>query len=165
MKFTIPGEPVGKERPRGGKGNFYTPERTVAYERLVRHCYRAAAGDYFGSMPIRIDITAYYRIPESESKVKREKMERGTLLPTKRPDFDNVAKIVCDALNDLAYRDDAQIAEAHFCKRYSKEPRVEVNISTVEDDCGSCIFSPPSSLDGKPCSYCDTSTSYYQRKE
>ena len=132
MEFTIPGEPVGKGRPRRGKGHFYTPERTEAYEQLVRHIYRAKGGDHFSSLPVRVEINAYYEIPASASRVRRRKMDNGELLPTKKPDFDNVAKIICDALNGIAYNDDSQVVEAIVKKRYSTQPRVDVLVEAVE---------------------------------
>lgn len=41
IKFIIPGEPQGKARPRvvrmkSGRSMSYTPDKTVAYEELVR---------------------------------------------------------------------------------------------------------------------------------
>ena len=49
--------------------------------------------------------------------------------PTRKPDFDNIGKIICDALNGIAYRDDAQIVDALVRKFYSDTPRVIVEIS------------------------------------
>lgn len=40
---------------------------------------------------------------------RREAMIAGTIRPTKKPDADNVLKIVTDSLNDIAYYDDAQM--------------------------------------------------------
>ena len=47
IKFTIPGKPFGKQRPRVTKvGNYsktYTPTETVAYENLVKLYYTEVA--------------------------------------------------------------------------------------------------------------------------
>ena len=59
-------------------------------------------------------------------------MERGFELPTKKPDTDNIAKIILDSLNGIAYHDDAQIVRLTVQKSYSREPRVLVEISEVE---------------------------------
>ena len=34
-------------------------------------------------------------------------MFKGEMLPTKKPDVDNIIKIILDSLNGLAYKDDA----------------------------------------------------------
>ena len=49
--------------------------------------------------PILICITACFK------KAKTNKMDS----PTLKPDADNIAKAVCDALNGIAYKDDKQI--------------------------------------------------------
>ena len=58
-------------------------------------------------------------------------MERGLILPTKKPDADNIAKAILDALNGLAYYDDAQVVHLEVQKRYSNEPRAEVFINDI----------------------------------
>lgn len=73
-------------------------------------------------------IVAYFPIPKSTSKKKRQLMLEGQIRPTKKPDFDNIGKIVCDALNTVAYHDDVQIVDAQVRKFYSEEPRVVVTI-------------------------------------
>ena len=42
-----------------------------------------------------------------------------------------LGKIICDALNGIAYRDDAQIVDALVRKFYSDTPRVIVEISDI----------------------------------
>lgn len=59
-------------------------------------------------------------------------MISGALLPTKKPDLDNVAKIVCDALNGVAYKDDAQIVDLKVHKYFSETPEVVVVIMADE---------------------------------
>ena len=58
-------------------------------------------------------------------------MERGLIFPTKKPDTDNIAKAILDALNGLAYYDDAQVVNLEVQKRYSNEPRAEVFINDI----------------------------------
>jgi Holliday junction resolvase RusA-like endonuclease len=60
-------------------------------------------------------------------------MESGELRPVKKPDMDNVLKVVADALNSVAYRDDTQIVDCQLRKFYDKQPRVEVIILTVNN--------------------------------
>lgn len=135
--FEIPGAPEGKARPRVLRcGRAYTPQRTRVYEDLVRSCYESAImgvkqGKDGGGDAFRVEIYAYYPIPQSASKRKKTAMEAGELLPTKKPDWDNVGKIVCDALNGCAWKDDSQIVDAVVHKRYAAVPRVVVEIERI----------------------------------
>lgn len=137
MKFTIPGEPQGKARPRVVRnGNFtraYTPEKTASYENLVRLEYQRQCGSRFydKEIPLAVTITAHFAPPASASKRKLAAMLDKLLFPMKKPDLDNVAKIVCDALNGIAYHDDAQIVALHVRKLYAVMPKVDVEISEV----------------------------------
>lgn len=134
--FTIAGEPMGKGRPQfstyGGRITARTPQRTVAYENLVKMEYKAQAGLQFpDDAMLSVRIFAYLSIPKSVSKKKRTAMLEGLIRPTKKPDHDNIGKIVCDALNGIAYRDDAQIVDSLVRKFYSDKPCVLVEISDI----------------------------------
>ena len=137
IKFTIPGEPKGKGRPRvvnrGGFSKAYTPKDTVAYENLVRLEYGYQVKDFKFPDGAQLDmrIQAFYGIPKSASKKKRGLMLEGMLRPTKKPDMDNVVKIIADSLNQIAYKDDTQIVDCQCRKFYGEEPRVEVMIQEV----------------------------------
>ncbi len=58
-------------------------------------------------------------------------MLNGIIRPTKRPDFDNIGKIICDSLNMIAYHDDSAIVDGRVRKFYSDVPRVEVIIKSI----------------------------------
>lgn len=133
VNFTIPGEPRGKARPRWGNGRTYTPRKTVEYEKRVKSCFLSAGGKLLDG-EIRAELRAYYGIPKSASKRARADMLCGKTRPTKKPDLDNVAKIVLDSLNGLAYKDDAAVVELTAEKHYSETPRVEVRMEAKE--CG-----------------------------
>ncbi len=128
--LTIPGKPLGKQRPRVLKsGITYTPKKTVNYETLVRMLYiekYTCAKPFTG--PVCMLIRAYYQIPKSASKKRKKAMREQNILPTIRPDVDNIIKIIADALNGLAYDDDKQIVSCCFSKFYSDTPRAEVDI-------------------------------------
>ena len=138
-RFTVWGEPKGKGRPRFMRvGKFvktYTPEDTVNFETLVKLEYRSQCKDIFfpEGTPLVLCVDYYLSIPKSTSKKKRLKMEGRGLLPTKKPDYDNVAKAISDSLNKIAYHDDAQIVCAGIRKFYSERPRTEVCISELEE--------------------------------
>lgn len=80
---------------------------------------------------LRVVINAYYPIPKSASKKKQAAMLAGTLRPTKKPDCDNVVKVVLDSLNAIAYHDDVQVVDVGLRKWYSNEPRVVVAIEEI----------------------------------
>ena len=143
VKFTVYGEPKAKGRPRvsvrksgDGEKTFaraYTPKQTVIYENQVKLEYENQCGSYRFPDDAMLDIRifAYYGIPKSTSKKKRELMLAGKIRPTKKPDFDNIAKIICDSLNGIAYQDDKLIVDGMFRKFYSEQPRVEVKILQI----------------------------------
>ena len=118
------------------QGHTYTPQKTVAYENLVRLEYQRQCGSVkFGKdIPLDVRIAAYYPIPKSVSKKKRQMMVRHQLRPMKRPDTDNVCKSILDSLNDVAYHDDAQVVDCQVRKFYGEDPRVLVKIIGLEDD-------------------------------
>lgn len=138
LKFTVLGEPAGKGRPRfrsaGAFVQTYTPEKTVNYENLVKLEYRRQCGNhkYGKEIPLDVRITAYYGIPKSASKKKAQLMRDRKIRPMKKPDFDNIGKIVCDSLNDIAYHDDAQVVDAQVRKFFSDDPRVVITIQEAE---------------------------------
>ena len=136
IEFTIPGAPQGKERPRFTKnGIAYTPARTKEYEKLVSWAYKTAAHGVMLSGPVRAKIVAVYKIPHSWSKRKQAEAEEMSLLPLTRPDLDNVAKAVLDALNGIAYKDDSSVVDLRISKCYGAIPCVAVLLSgEVEKD-------------------------------
>ena len=137
IRFVIPGEPKGKQRPKfstyGGKVSTRTPEQTVLYENRVIMEYRRQCGNarFDDNSALEMSVTAYYSIAKSTSAKKREEMMRGNIRPTKKPDVDNVLKIIADSLNGVAYRDDSQIASADIRKLYGYTPKVEVTIQDI----------------------------------
>lgn len=129
LRFTVPGEPRAKERPRVYNGHAFTPEKTKKYEAEVKFYYYQENGRARIDGEIEATINAYYKIPKSASKKKRQQMLSGEIRPTKKPDLDNVAKSILDALNGIAYHDDSAVVSLHIEKWWSDEPRVEVLLS------------------------------------
>ena len=111
-----------------------TPEETANYETLIRVIYIQEYGlkvAFEKDVPLKLSVLIYYEIPKATSKVKKFKMLSGEIRPTKKPDIDNVIKIIADSLNKLAYDDDKQIVECHCQKFYSENPRVELEIKKI----------------------------------
>jgi len=135
----IKGEPQGKQRARFFRaGHFmksYTPKETVNYETYIRELFCIA---YPGFEPLRealaVNIMSYCRIPPSESRKKQDAMKAGFIRPAKKPEIDNILKVVLDALTGLAWLNDKQVVDTDVHKWYSYVPRVEVRISIAGAD-------------------------------
>lgn len=134
--FEVSGKPQGKARARTvrnkktGKTHSFTPKNTVEYEEHVKQCFltqTCGRFTWFNKEPLEIHITAFFPVPKSTSKRTAWKMVDGEILPTKKPDADNIAKAICDALNGVAYGDDSQIVSMKVVKKYTDlYPRVQV---------------------------------------
>lgn len=136
MKIIIPGVPVGKGRPKfsthGGFPKAYTPAKTANYENLVKLAFQQSNQKPFEKdAQLRAEIKAFFPIPKSTSKKKRAEMLDFTIRHTKKCDADNLAKAILDALNGVAYYDDAQICELFVFKYYGDNPHVELSITEV----------------------------------
>ena len=137
ITFTVLGSPQGKGRPkssrRGDRTITYTPEQTVLYENLIKTEYRAQCGlhRFADGANLEMVIVAYYAIPKSASKKQKALMLADRVRPTKKPDADNVIKVVADSLNEIAYRDDAQIVRVSMDKLYAEQPRLVVTIQEI----------------------------------
>ena len=135
--FEIPGKPRGKQRtiPNPNGGRPFTPEQTIEYEKLVRLMFRSAnpgVKPYAKGVPVRITIKAMFKTPKSASERQRKLMIADELRPTKKPDADNIEKIIWDALKGVAWEDDAQIVESHCAKYWSSEDYVTVMIDEAD---------------------------------
>lgn len=130
--FKVPGKPQGKARPRVVGGHAYTPQKTKDFEQAVAWAFKAAGGKIMDGY-IKVTVTAFYEITKSTSKKNRELMERGIILPTVKPDIDNVIKAVLDALNGIAYRDDNQVVQLNGAKFYGKEPCLYIEVKTYDE--------------------------------
>ena len=139
IAFEVPGPIRGKARPRVTRaGITYTPKETAQYENLVKLCFREAAAAQEVELfekPVRAQLEVYYEIPMSTTKSRRGAMMMDRLYPTKKPDADNIAKIVLDSLNGIAYKDDSQVVELMVNKFYSKrgQPYVFVRLSPMPE--------------------------------
>ncbi len=122
-RFTVDIEPIGKARPRMTKsGHVYTPKETRDAELAIMQAYELFRGRLIEKgVPVSLDVVAYFPIPQSWSNIKKMAVMDGDILPTKKPDADNILKLVADALNGAAYEDDAQVIDMRISKRYRRE--------------------------------------------
>lgn len=132
--FIVPGKPQGKARPRYTKaGAAYTPPGTRNYEKLIKSCYIYAGGVMLfpkGS-PIDLEVRAFFPFPAALAKWKRAAILGGNYIAyaPQKPDGDNILKVVADALNGVAFYDDAQITRWSVMKAYDARPRLEIRLA------------------------------------
>ncbi len=135
LNFTVHGKPLAKQRPRFTRqGHAYTPDSTVMYENLIKTCFSQKYPDHVPATGgVKMNLKAYYPIPTSWSRKKQYRALENKIHPMK-PDLDNLYKIVADALNLVAYHDDAQIYAGNITKEYGVTPRVEITIEIEETE-------------------------------
>lgn len=130
-EFEVPGKITGKGRPRVNTSTAiaYTPAKTKEYEDIIKQYFIIK---YRAIKPLEgrlsVTIKAYFTIPKNTSKLDKEEMLNNKIGPTKKPDIDNIAKIVLDALNKLAFKDDNQITKLNVEKMYSEEEKISIKI-------------------------------------
>lgn len=126
-EFFVPGRPQGKSRPRFARksGIVYTPTATRQYEQYIQKCFLGTSRESPEKVmpPILIQIDAI--------KVPKRKSDKWW---GSRPDADNILKVVCDALNGIAYTDDADIVEARVRKICGPVAGLNIRISTITWD-------------------------------
>ena len=121
-EFEVPSKIIGKGRPRLNSytGIVYTPTRTKDYETLIEQYFLMKYPQYKvieGRAKVRIQ--AFFEIPKSTTKKQKEGMLENIVSPTKKPDIDNIVKVVLDAMNKFAFKDDTQIVKLEVEKLYS----------------------------------------------
>ena len=131
VSFEVEGEITGKGRPRVTMHGTYTPAKTRHYEELVKLRYKQACKLPPAEGEILITIIAYM-IP-AKSLSKKKKAEIMMVHPMKKPDIDNIAKIVLDALNGVAWVDDKQVTTLHVLKQWGNEEHLRVMISRGDE--------------------------------
>ena len=128
MTFIVKGEPKGKARPRFARGRAYTPQTTVDYEKEIKARFLECGGKFSHADKFTVDVIACFGVPKSAPKKKVKDMLAYQIMPTKRPDIDNILKVVLDALNGVAYYDDSQVVRVVGTKAYNKEPFLQISI-------------------------------------
>jgi Holliday junction resolvase RusA-like endonuclease len=134
LMFTVPWPPVPTGRARAavvaGRARIYQPSKTQAAQAALRAHVAAELGDDWQPLdvPLLLAVTAYLPMPSSMPKSRRE-----TALPSKRPDVDNLARTLLDALSGLVWSDDARIVNLNIRKRYADgaSPRWCIRVEEV----------------------------------
>ena len=143
LRIIIPGDPIPKGRPRArivtpkGKKPFvsvYSDSQTEKEERRIRWeaaAVMASSDKALYTTPVKLYFEFYMPIPSSFSKRQLQQIEQGLLFPAKRPDIDNLEKLIMDAFNGVVYDDDKQVIEKYSIKKYSKNPGTIVTVTEI----------------------------------
>lgn len=114
ITFFVPGDAVPQGRPRafvrGGRVGMYDPAASRAWKKVVAQMagYRR---DRWHEGALSVELRFFMKKPKSLS-IK-------TVHHVKKPDCDNLAKAVLDALNGVCWKDDSQIVDLRVVKRYT----------------------------------------------
>jgi Holliday junction resolvase RusA-like endonuclease len=143
--LSIPGVPVPQPRQRvavlAGHAMNYTPAAhpVNAFKAAAKLAWRDQCGTVAPAVgPVR--LTAFFVLPKPASRTRRKDAGRKLYISVK-PDLDNLAKALLDALTGLAWRDDAQVADLILTKTYVvtgpdgvpiEQPRVDVIVTELE---------------------------------
>lgn len=142
IKITIPGPPKAWERAghrivTTRQGRQFVSSYTPAQTRHEQSFIRAEACKAMGAHPplegaIDLRVVAYMTVPASWSNRKRAAALADQVRPTGKPDFDNLAKSLCDAVKGIVWRDDSQVTDPHGpWKRYSDRPRLVIEVRSL----------------------------------
>lgn len=139
--ITIPGEPRGWGRPtpvarlRSDGTPFVmmvTQDETRAAKKRVLAAFRQKYPDHRPwTGPVMLRFTAIFSTPKTFNKALQEAAARGDLYCVRKPDTDNIAKLIKDALNGHVYADDQQVMGGGV-KKYGAIPRVEIHFETLD---------------------------------
>lgn len=126
LNVIIPIKPKGKGRPRHTKsGHTYTPEATRKYEKALRDVIAAAFLGEKIAGPVGVSILAEFALPKKVTSTDRP-------YHVQKPDGDNVAKAVLDALNGIVFVDDSQVIDLRVRKVWSSENALHIGVWTPD---------------------------------
>lgn len=143
LSFTVPGEPVAKGRPKiginpgTGRAQAFTPSKTRKAENDVKlFASNAMGGRALFDGPLVVEVITYRAKgipgnrdakPGTKGRQQWEAALAGGIVPTTKPDLDNIVKML-DALNGVVWVDDALVVRLVAEKWYSDRPRIEIRV-------------------------------------
>jgi len=120
-------KPKPAPRPRVTRRGTYNPREYTDYKEVIRLAYVSKNKGYPSEKPIAIKLDFFFKIPKSWSKTKKE--NAGWHIS--RPDADNLAKSIKDALNGVAYKDDSQVCHLQVRKQYAQFDGVRIEMENM----------------------------------
>ena len=130
-------EPVEQARPRAtrmGRGiRLYDPKKVSVYKKQLAMMCRFQYKQAPLSGPLKVEIKFFRHVQSSVSKKERNLRLSGSHRPVVKPDTDNYIKSTLDGLNGLLWEDDNQIVDLIAHKYYSDNPRVEIEVTQLNE--------------------------------
>lgn len=134
--YTLHLEPKPQSRPRFGRNRAYEDGKMTQWKRNCVSQLRLMNPRIIEKGAIFVAMTFYIYPPKriAEMKKKRLELESETIYVDKRPDIDNYIKAVLDCGNEILFKDDGQVAALSSQKLYSLNPRIEIEITSLEEN-------------------------------
>lgn len=116
------------------KKQTYTPDKIKEYEKLVRERFLEETQNsrFAEDALLEIYITVLAKMPKGATPEEQARMFNGRANNAKTPDLNKITKIVCEALEGVAYKDTVQITKVSAIKAWSVYPSVWVTIEGEE---------------------------------
>ena len=138
MKLVFEIEPVEQARPRAtrmGRGiRLYDPKKVSVYKKQLAMMCKFQYKQAPLTGPLMVELNFFRHIQSSISKKERELRMSGGHRPVVKPDTDNYIKSTLDGLNGLLWEDDNQIVDLVAHKYYSDKPRVEIEVTKLDEN-------------------------------
>jgi len=139
INVTVLGEPKAQKRHRHAKrGNFiatYDPQKADKQDFLSIVQKNAPLEPL--DRPLKVEINFFFSRPTNHYGTGKN---AGVLKPTAptfhtvKPDTDNLAKFILDAMNKVYWIDDSRICNLVVTKKYDNKPRTDITVSAAEDE-------------------------------
>lgn len=130
----LSGQPKGQKRVRHhGKGHWHDKDQKLAEGNIIRK-WEEKGEPRLPDAALRCDITLYIARPASHFRKDGELSTEGLRHPrpeNKKPDVDNALKLVLDAMNKRAYKDDVQIVESFVERHWADWPATKIKIYVI----------------------------------
>jgi len=137
-QIVILGSPKAQGRPRArNAGKFvqiYDDPNSAKAKRNLMAVVQEQAPEKLLDCPLRVDLYFYMPRPKGHygtGKNAGKLKDSSPINHTKKPDIDNLRKLVMDALTNVFWRDDSLVCEGTTRKVYSNKPRTEIGIKKI----------------------------------
>ena len=124
----VPFKPTSQQRHRHTRGGRTYDPSSESKKAFLNLCLRTRTPPSWLNAPIRCSLRFQFRRPKSHRTSKGMLRKGIPVLHIYKPDTDNLAKFVLDALNGTYYKDDSQVHALHAVKRYGDEDSVRVQL-------------------------------------
>lgn len=156
MRFTIPGIPIPKLRPRfSTRGRFIKAydcqkkQKNDVIGQLTRIVQQALNGEnkqmvidasnLASAEFFDVTCTFHLPVPESDPTPKKNAKLWGLEKCTTKPDIDNLIKFYLDCFNKVLFEDDRYVVKMKIAKSYTRNPRVEIDIMPGKNELGDAV--------------------------